>query len=53
MRRHRTPSVKAKLILGGYFVAAVVRPVIGVAAHAWHVVTLRATDRVGKGIRTP
>lgn len=41
------------LVIGGYLVAAVVRPVMGVASAAWQVITLRATDRVGKGVRSP
>lgn len=41
------------LIVGGYALAAIARPVIGVAAAAWQVVTLRAVDRLGKGARTP
>ncbi len=41
------------LVIGGYLVAAVVRPVMGVASAAWQVIALRATDRVGKGVRNP
>lgn len=41
------------LIIGGYALAAVARPVVGVAAAAWQVVTLRAVDRLGKGARNP
>jgi MFS family permease len=37
----------------GYVVAAVARPVIGLATAPWQVVALRATDRLGKGARTP
>ncbi len=41
------------LVVGGYAVAAVVRPVMGVASSAWQVIALRATDRFGKGVRNP
>jgi len=39
-------------VVGGYAVAAIARPLISLAAAPWHVLTLRAIDRVGKGIRT-
>jgi MFS family permease len=41
------------LILGGYLVAVLVRPLIAFAGAAWQVVGLRVADRVGKGLRTP
>jgi MFS family permease len=41
------------LILGGYAVAVLVRPLIAVASAAWQVVGFRVIDRIGKGIRTP
>lgn len=41
------------LVIGGYVVATVVRPVMGVTSAAWQVIALRAGDRVGKGVRTP
>ena len=47
------PRLRGPLIVGGYAIAAVVRPLIAVAAAAWHVIALRGADRVGKGIRTP
>jgi MFS family permease len=31
----------------------VTRPVIGATSAAWQVIALRATDRIGKGVRTP
>lgn len=40
------------LVVVGYAVASIVRPLIGVAQNAWHVGALRVTDRIGKGIRT-
>jgi MFS family permease len=47
------PSRRGPLIVGGYLLAAVVRPVIAVTAAAWQVVGLRVVDRLGKGLRTP
>jgi MFS family permease len=41
------------LIVGGYALAAVTRPLMGLSAAAWQVVTLRAADRMGKGARNP
>ncbi len=41
------------LILWGYAIAVLVRPLIAGASAAWHVVGLRVADRIGKGIRTP
>ncbi|HSG82751.1 MAG TPA: MFS transporter, partial [Gemmatimonadota bacterium] len=38
------------LVVGGYLVATVVRPVMGMASAAWQVIALRASDRVGKGV---
>ena len=44
---------RGPLIVLGYFVAVVVRPVIALAGAAWQVIGLRVTDRIGKGVRTP
>jgi len=44
---------RGPLIVLGYVIAVVVRPVIAVTAAAWQVIGLRVVDRVGKGIRTP
>jgi len=44
---------RGPLIVLGYFVAVVVRPVISITGAAWQVIGLRVTDRIGKGIRTP
>jgi MFS family permease len=46
------PRLRTPLVVGGYAIAAAVRPLIAVAGAAWHVIGLRAADRVGKGIRT-
>src|SRR6058998_2491986 len=47
------PSRRGPLIVGGYFVAAAVRPIIALTAAAWQVIVLRVVDRLGKGLRTP
>jgi MFS family permease len=47
------PRRRGALIILGYLVAVIVRPVIALAGAAWQVIGLRVTDRVGKGIRTP
>ena len=44
---------RGPLIVLGYFVAVVVRPVIAVTGAAWQVIGLRVVDRLGKGLRTP
>ncbi|HYK81746.1 MAG TPA: MFS transporter [Gemmatimonadales bacterium] len=45
--------LRGPLILIGYFIAVVVRPVIAVTGAAWQVIGLRVVDRLGKGLRTP
>jgi MFS family permease len=40
------------LVLGGYTLASVVRPLIGLARSAGQVFAIRVADRVGKGVRT-
>jgi MFS family permease len=47
------PERRGPLIVGGYFLAAAMRPVIAVTAAAWQVIALRVVDRLGKGLRTP
>ena len=44
---------RGSLIVGGYLIAAAVRPIIAVTAAAWQVIGLRVVDRLGKGLRTP
>lgn len=46
-------GLRRPLVIGGYCIAAVVRPVMGWANAAWQVIALRATDRMGKGVRNP
>ena len=46
-------TLRGPMIVLGYFVAVVVRPVIAVTGAAWQVIGLRVVDRLGKGLRTP
>jgi MFS family permease len=43
---------KKRIVLLGYGLASLVRPLVALAAAPWHVLVVRVTDRVGKGIRT-
>ncbi|HTP63935.1 MAG TPA: MFS transporter [Geobacteraceae bacterium] len=43
---------RKKLVLGGYGLSALARPLIGLAASPLAVLFIRFADRVGKGIRT-
>ena len=40
------------LILAGYGLSSLVRPLVALALAPWHVLAVRCTDRVGKGLRT-
>jgi len=40
------------LVLLGYGIASAVRPFVALAGRPWHVLAVRVTDRVGKGIRS-
>ena len=40
------------LVLFGYGLASAVRPLVALATRPWHVLAVRVTDRVGKGIRS-
>jgi len=44
--QHRKP-----LVVAGYSLASVARPLIALAANPWHVIGLRVLDRTGKGLR--
>jgi MFS family permease len=43
---------KKPLVVTGYAIASLVRPLMAFAMAPWHVLLIRSTDRVGKGIRT-
>src|SRR5467141_4181006 len=47
------PDRRGRLVVLGYAIAVLVRPVISFAAAAWQVIGLRVVDRLGKGLRTP
>lgn len=40
------------LVVIGYLIAAIARPLVAIAGTAAHVMAIRVSDRVGKGIRT-
>jgi MFS family permease len=40
------------LVLAGYGIAAVIRPLIALASLPWHVLAIRFSDRLGKGLRS-
>jgi len=44
-------SKRKPLVLFGYSVTAVVRPLVALAVAPWQVLAVRVTDRVGKGVR--
>jgi MFS family permease len=39
-------------VLAGYAIASAARPFVALATAPWHVLVVRCTDRVGKGLRT-
>lgn len=45
-------SRRKPLVVAGYAIASLVRPLIGLAQSVTQVLAIRVTDRVGKGIRT-
>ncbi|HEV8195898.1 MAG TPA: MFS transporter [Gemmatimonadales bacterium] len=47
------PGWAKPLILLGYAIAVLVRPLIAVVGAAWQVIGFRVIDRVGKGMRSP
>ncbi len=50
--RYADRGARKPLVLFGYAVATVVRPLLALAGAPWHVVAIRATDRFGKGVRS-
>jgi MFS family permease len=47
----RVPK-KKPIVVFGYALSAIARPLVGIAAASWQVLAVRITDRTGKGIRT-
>lgn len=45
-------AARKPLLLLGYGVPALLRPILALATGPWHVLTYRFLDRVGKGVRT-
>jgi len=43
---------KKPLVVFGYGIATVVRPLMAIAGTPWHVLAVRVVDRVGKGVRS-
>ena len=43
---------RKSLVVFGYTLSTLIRPLVGVATIGWHVLLIRFLDRVGKGIRT-
>jgi MFS family permease len=40
------------LVLTGYTISSLIRPITGLVTSAWQIIVVRMLDRVGKGIRT-
>ena len=45
-------GAKKGFVLAGYALATTVRPLLALASAPWHVLVIRVTDRVGKGVRS-
>lgn len=43
---------RKSLVVLGYTISGITRPLIAVAAAPWHILAVRFVDRVGKGVRT-
>lgn len=46
------PRRRGPLVVAGYLIAALVRPLLALSVAAWQVIALRGVDRLGKGIRS-
>lgn len=51
-RADRVGSHKGFVVFG-YALGALLRPLAGLATAPWHLFTIRVTERLGKGVRTP
>lgn len=40
------------LVVLGYGISSLMRPIVGLATHPWHVLATRVADRFGKGVRS-
>ncbi len=45
-------TMRKPYVVAGYTLSSLVRPLLSIAMAPWQVVVLRATDRVGKGVRS-
>jgi MFS family permease len=45
-------GMRKKIVLGGYALSTLTRPLMAAATVPWHVLVIRFADRAGKGIRT-
>jgi MFS family permease len=45
-------SRRKPLVVAGYGLSSAVRPLVALATLPWHVLAVRVTDRVGKGVRS-
>src|SRR5690348_7740489 len=45
-------SRRKPIVVFGYGIAALSRPLVALATAPWHVLAIRTSDRVGKGLRT-
>jgi MFS family permease len=43
---------RKRLVVAGYALSTLSRPLVGLALAPWHVLAIRFTDRLGKGLRT-
>lgn len=43
---------RKKIVVIGYAISSLMRPLIGIVSDAWQITIIRTMDRVGKGIRT-
>ena len=43
---------RKSIVIAGYSIASLIRPVLALATAAWHVLALRFIDRLGKGLRS-
>ncbi len=45
-------SRRKPLVVFGYAIASAARPLVALATRPWHVLAVRVTDRIGKGLRS-
>src|SRR5208282_3660644 len=45
-------GARKPFVVIGYALATIVRPLLALATSAWHVIAIRTTDRIGKGLRS-